>query len=233
VRTAAEPKQVRAALAAAARAGEFFRLEVLDEDSPAGWRRADAGLAGLAEGTARRLGTGEPRVAASILHLSLAARVWSPVLHCGWVSGVVPDLGSVLITAGPAARLGTTRLAGRTAPDRPALPGLTAAAVAAPLRQIEAGLPARLPAGLARGNSASAMAGALGMLVRAHPDLARPAVQLARALLQTEDLRGGGTLSASRDGEPGFGFRRTSCCLYYRVPGGGLCGDCCLDRVPG
>ncbi len=28
----------------------------------------------------------------------------------------------------------------------------------------------------------------------------------------------------------GSAFRRRSCCLYYRVPGGGLCGDCCFDR---
>lgn len=27
-------------------------------------------------------------------------------------------------------------------------------------------------------------------------------------------------------------YRRTSCCLYYRTPHGGLCGDCALDRVP-
>lgn len=25
-------------------------------------------------------------------------------------------------------------------------------------------------------------------------------------------------------------FRRRSCCLYYRVPGGSTCGDCCLIR---
>jgi ferric iron reductase protein FhuF len=28
-------------------------------------------------------------------------------------------------------------------------------------------------------------------------------------------------------------FRRQSCCLYYRLPGGGLCGDCCFQRPPG
>ena len=30
----------------------------------------------------------------------------------------------------------------------------------------------------------------------------------------------------------GTGFRRRSCCLYYRVPGGGVCGDCCFLRPP-
>jgi iron complex transport system ATP-binding protein len=28
------------------------------------------------------------------------------------------------------------------------------------------------------------------------------------------------------------GYRRNSCCLYYRTPRGGLCGDCALDRAP-
>ena len=27
-------------------------------------------------------------------------------------------------------------------------------------------------------------------------------------------------------------YRRSSCCLYYRTPHGGLCGDCALGRVP-
>ncbi|MGH3410268.1 MAG: (2Fe-2S)-binding protein [Streptosporangiaceae bacterium] len=30
----------------------------------------------------------------------------------------------------------------------------------------------------------------------------------------------------------GLGFRRHSCCLYYRLPGGGLCGDCALAAPP-
>lgn len=30
----------------------------------------------------------------------------------------------------------------------------------------------------------------------------------------------------------GSAFRRRSCCLYYRVPGGGICGDCCFTRNP-
>jgi ferric iron reductase protein FhuF len=29
-----------------------------------------------------------------------------------------------------------------------------------------------------------------------------------------------------------LGDRRATCCLFYEVPGGGLCGDCVLSRVP-
>jgi|GEM_PF-1837329 hypothetical protein len=47
-------------------------------------------------------------------------------------------------------------------------------------------------------------------------------------LLGTGRLRGTGQLTGT-----GLAFRRRSCCLYYRLPGGGLCGDCCLRRVPG
>ena len=31
----------------------------------------------------------------------------------------------------------------------------------------------------------------------------------------------------------GLSFRRRSCCLYYRLPGGALCGDCGLARPSG
>jgi iron complex transport system ATP-binding protein len=31
----------------------------------------------------------------------------------------------------------------------------------------------------------------------------------------------------------GMSYRRTSCCLYYRAPRGGLCGDCVLTSKPG
>ncbi|WP_372507037.1 (2Fe-2S)-binding protein [Actinomadura madurae] len=31
-------------------------------------------------------------------------------------------------------------------------------------------------------------------------------------------------------GVRGGGFVRNNCCLYYRVPGGGMCGDCGLAR---
>jgi ferric iron reductase protein FhuF len=42
-------------------------------------------------------------------------------------------------------------------------------------------------------------------------------------LLDTDCLAGsGGIISGD------LGFRRRSCCLFYRLPGGGTCGDCPL-----
>ena len=42
----------------------------------------------------------------------------------------------------------------------------------------------------------------------------------------------GGTAARPRRLRPGrrARFKRTSCCLYYRVPGGGYCGDCVLTE---
>lgn len=224
----AEPAAVRAAITAAAATGPFFRLTVVDGSMLARWRPAGADFAGLAAATAARLGTREPRVAASILHLDAAARLWSPVLGCGLLHGVVPDLTGLLVLAGLPIRFGVPAPAGWAAPTAADLAELSAATVAGQLQRIAAALPARPAAGLLRGNSASAMTGALGELVRADPGLAGPARQLAALLLGTPELRGSGELT---DGA--LGFRRKSCCLYYRVPGGGLCGDCCLPQRPG
>ncbi|MFD0350331.1 (2Fe-2S)-binding protein [Kitasatospora aburaviensis] len=45
-------------------------------------------------------------------------------------------------------------------------------------------------------------------------------------MLERPPLAGTGTLHAG-------GFRRSSCCLYYRVgPAAGVCGDCCFTRPP-
>ena len=85
----------------------------------------------------------------------------------------------------------------------------------------------RLAPGLLRGNAASALAGAarqLGHWARLHGDerAAARTRSLTAALLSHPLLAG--ALTAE--------LRRRSCCLYYRVPGGGVCGDCCFTRAP-
>ncbi|MBB0232755.1 hypothetical protein FOE67_25510, partial [Streptomyces calidiresistens] len=49
-------------------------------------------LAGAAADTGRRIGTPDPRVGASTLHLGLSARLWSVALGCAVLAGRVPDL---------------------------------------------------------------------------------------------------------------------------------------------
>ncbi|MBC7271137.1 MAG: (2Fe-2S)-binding protein, partial [Streptomyces sp.] len=80
------------------------------------------------------------------------------------------------------------------------------------------------------GNAASALTGAARQLDRwaraeGRPDVAARSGALTRRLLADPRLTGTGTLT-------GTAFRRRSCCLYYRLPGGGLCGDCCFTRAP-
>ncbi|MBR8638387.1 (2Fe-2S)-binding protein [Streptomyces tuirus] len=174
----------------------------------------------------------ESRVAASVAHQGLAARLWSVALGCAVLYGRLPDLDARLLHWD----------ADGSAPDdlwlsdvRP-LPG-DASTVAdvvlhGHLEPLSAALRVhhRLAPGLLRGNAASALAGAareLDRWARRHgrTDLAARARYLAAELLGHPLLAGSGTLT-------GTAFRRRSCCLYYRVPGGGVCGDCCFPRPP-
>ncbi|WP_057136207.1 (2Fe-2S)-binding protein [Mycobacterium tuberculosis] len=55
------------------------------------------------------------------------------------------------------------------------------------------------------------------------PDLRARLVRITDDLLNTANLAGSGVLTG-----PDLTFRRRSCCLFYRVPAGGKCGDCPL-----
>ncbi|MFD0381807.1 (2Fe-2S)-binding protein [Streptomyces stramineus] len=85
------------------------------------------------------------------------------------------------------------------------------------------------------GNAGSALAGALRVLhtwcrEQDRPREAGRALALARAVLEDPVLRDTGTLTARADTGPAF--VRTTCCLYYRVLPGGMCGDCVLRHPP-
>ncbi|MFJ9563752.1 (2Fe-2S)-binding protein [Streptomyces fuscichromogenes] len=190
------------------------------------------------ETVAGRLGTAEPRVAASIAHQALAARLWSVALGCAVRYGRLPDLDPGLLRWDPAA----------TAPDDlrltevRALPGgagpaaladtVGQAVVHGHLEPLGEALRGRygVAAGLLWGNAGSALAGAareLGRWARANSraDVAARTRHLADALFTQPLLSTSGTRT-------GPAFRRRSCCLYYRVPGGGVCGDCCFTQPP-
>ncbi|AWT46716.1 (2Fe-2S)-binding protein [Streptomyces actuosus] len=172
----------------------------------------------------------EPRVAASVAHLGLVARLWSAPLACAVLHGAVPDLDPRLLRWDPDG----------SAPDdlvleavRP-LPAerLADVVIDGHLRPLEAALRAgyRLAPGLLRGNAASALTGAARQLERwaraqGRTDAAAQARARTAELLAHPYLAGTGNLT-------GTAFRRRSCCLYYRVPGGGVCGDCCFVRPP-
>ncbi|MFD7439224.1 (2Fe-2S)-binding protein [Streptomyces sp. NPDC059861] len=172
------------------------------------------------------------RIAASVAHLGLAARLWSAALGCAALYGRIPDLDPRLLRwdadAGAPDDLWLTEV-------RP-LPGDAATLVDVVLHghlePLAAALRARhrLPEGLLWGNAASALAGAareLDRWARTHgrTDTAARARALTDGLFAHPLLRDTGTLT-------GTAFRRRSCCLYYHVPGAGVCGDCCFTRPP-
>lgn len=82
--------------------------------------------------------------------------------------------------------------------------------------------------GLLWGNVASALAGTLRVLQRGAVDDPLAAAVVLR-LLDAPPLAGTAALGASGKLDD---FRRRSCCLYYRIPGGDRCGDCALDHTP-
>jgi hypothetical protein len=183
---------------------------------------------------AARLRAPERRVAASIAHLGLAARLWSIALGPAVLHGVLLDLAP-------------DRLywdGGRTSPDDLLLAPAEKSREATAERLVEAVLDGHLAPlaeavrrdtpvsyGLLLGNAGSALAGAVRELhgwarKLNRPEVGKRALALGAELFAHPDLAGTGALL------PGPAFRRRSCCLYYRCPGGGLCGDCVFERAP-
>ncbi len=205
--------------------GGFFALTVGGPgDSAAGWHPVTQsyadGYADLIDATIRRYRTTETRIGASLVHLSHAARLWSPVLACTLGHSVIPDL-SGLQRADDSAALRLPEPVGESVTPSPEL--LYRVVVQQHMEPLEAGLRVKLAPGLLSGNIASALIGASRALLLARPDLRRSVVDTTLALLDTGRLAGSGTITGGE-----LVFRRHSCCLYYRIPNGGTCGDCPL-----
>ncbi|WP_406064622.1 (2Fe-2S)-binding protein [Streptomyces sp. NBC_01077] len=190
----------------------------------------DGPLHARVDRVAARLGAPERRVGASVAHLGLAARLWSTALGPAALHGRFPGLDPAELSWDGAL----------TSPDdlwwagsdtRPAtVDELRAAVQEAHLVPLHAALrrDGRISPRLLWGNAGSALAGALRELTRwahAHdrPEVAERAAVLVSGLLDHPDLAG--TVRGPR-------LRRASCCLYYRCPGAGLCGDCVFDHAP-
>ncbi|OBG37513.1 iron reductase [Mycobacterium alsense] len=205
----------------------FFALTVGGDAAgwhPVGQSYAD-GCADLIEATARRYATPDLRIAASLVHLGHATRLWSPVLACALGHGVVPDL-SGLQRADHGAQLRIPEPVGAPV-GSPSTDALYRIVVHEHLEPLAAGLRVKLAPGLLAGNVASALVGAARALLDARPDLRGPVVAAAGALLDTGMLAGSGLLEG-----PHLVFRRRSCCLLYRAPGMSVCGDCVFRRAP-
>ncbi|MFI9201487.1 (2Fe-2S)-binding protein [Streptomyces sp. NPDC053048] len=225
--------------------GPFFALREDRPDDPEGYLPLGPEVMRSRITTvAGRLGTTDRRVAASIAFQGVAGRLLSIGLGSAVLTGHVPDL---------AACGGLRWHPARTAPDDLWLPGTPvalppagdpaerAARVSAtvlhgllvPLHdatRTATGVSARL----LWGNAGSSLAGSLRVLhswchERGRQRDAEQALEVTRALFEDPLLRATGTLTST---PAGIAFERTTCCLYYRLPTGGLCGDCVLRHPP-
>lgn len=159
------------------------------------------------------------RVAASVAHLGLAARLQAPVLGAtvlglAPIGGRLEDLWWQDRLGGPFP-LSVRWRPGAQAPD--GTPAVEAVTVAFASRF---GVSARV----LWGNVGSAANSAAQLVAQARPDRAEAAGRAADAILADPRIDSGSLRS-------GPGFRRRSCCLIYRLADASpraICGDCVL-----
>ncbi|WP_210584077.1 (2Fe-2S)-binding protein [Streptomyces sp. GESEQ-35] len=180
-------------------------------------------------------GAVETRVAASVAHLGLAARLVSPALAAAVLHGLVlapglADLRWQPVIGGPIPlSLPDDTFTGGPA-DTPArlADELSSRLLDGPLRELADTMAEfSVSPHILRGNTASAVNGAATMIMAARPDLTARTRTLTSLLLDRPPLRDASTTTS--DGA----FRRRSCCLIYRAAPDGkgpLCGDCVLSR---
>ncbi|MFJ5546518.1 (2Fe-2S)-binding protein [Streptomyces sp. NPDC093225] len=180
---------------------------------------------------ARRMGTRDLRVAASTAHLGLASRLCSLALGSAALGGRVldlpPDRLLWSLPPGESLQLWLPEPALRHEPPPRAL---AATVLEANLGVLDPALRAGygLSPQILRGNAASALVGALRVLMNRAPGSPYAPGGTVGELLGDDGPLAGTAALFVHDDELGTAFVRRSCCLYYRAPGGGLCGDCVL-----
>lgn len=192
----------------------WLALRALLSDDDALISRVDRVRESLALGAPT--GTVDRRVAASVTHLGLVARLIAPAIGAAAVGGPqvssrITDIWWQDLLGGPYPLSVTTRDSGPA--EHPAVDALTTAI------GDRFGVSERVLSG----NVASAANGAAKMIGLARPDLAENARAAADEILADRRVEGG-LLRA------GPTFRRRSCCLIYQVAGdrSAVCGDCVL-----
>lgn len=226
-------------LADVARAGPFFTVRT----GPAAPGRrpvaalyaGDPALTDRIAQVAEALGCSD-RVAASVTYQGLAALLVSAPFAAAVVHGVLPTLTPSTLHWSPGT--GSPWEQWCPAPGGVALPGPADAADALLSAVVEAHLVPLARAVRAHvsvservllGNAASTVAAARRLVTAQWPGSADRATQVAARMLEVGTLAGTGERIAPRPPDRVWSFRRRSCCLYHRVPGGGLCGDCVLS----
>jgi FhuF 2Fe-2S C-terminal domain/Ferric iron reductase FhuF-like transporter len=208
--------------------------------------RIDSVQAALAARTGVAVDAVERRVAASAVHLGLAARLTSPALGAAvlgrpldldpdglWWQDVPGGLVPLSVPGPPlrdqdrAGGAGPGYLA-RGAGERGAAGEWDRQLLDEVLSPVTAAIASLVPVSgrVLWGNVASAVNAAARQVAGQRPEVAGDAWQAASRLFDRPALRG-------EVNPPGPVFRRSSCCLFYRLaPGSGnlsaICGDCVL-----
>lgn len=183
----------------------------------------------------RRVLGSDERIAASIAFQGLAARVLSVPFAAAVLHGVLPRLTADVLhfrvsVTGPWPLWCAV-------PPAAAVPDVSAAAdalagllfddhlaplVAAVRTQVS------ISERLLWGSVASSVASGKRLVGMERPAAAARAAEIAGRLLAAGPLVGTGDLLDAAVPDVAWTFRRRSCCLYYRLRDGGLCGDCVL-----
>ena len=199
--------------------------------------------AALAAASGQEPGAVELRVAASVAHLGLVARLISPALAVAITSGALLEVGLPGVrwqrVLGGAFPMSLPLDADSDTGDREVKPEpksehlawlLVDQVLQGPVRDlVEATMTLSVSRQVLWGNVASAVNGAASMIATCQPVWADRSRVIASMLLAQPPLRG------TSAGSAGGGFRRRSCCLIYRAApeaAGAVCGDCVLLRHP-
>jgi ferric iron reductase protein FhuF len=177
------------------------------------------------------LGTGERRVAASLVVLGYSARLLGPTLAVLLRDGILLDARPARVRWSyrpeRGFRLSLPEPSGRYGPPDALLDAWCHEIVddhlGGVIRAVRAAVP--VATGLLWGNVASGLAATLRVLAEHGAVPVRRCHDIGPALLGYGPLRASGrlTLDAGR-----LTFMRRSCCLFYRIEGAGTCGDCPL-----
>ena len=176
---------------------------------------ADLVAGGLAARVCRRLGDPPLRVGESAVVMGLASRLWALLVVPAARDRVLIDPAAICARDDDGAVvLGVREMAGRRDPTNDDVDGVLLA-VLGPVVAAFALAPRVL-----WGN----VAASLHAVPRVHG--------VPEAAPLVADLLSRAPLAGELDEVGGGRARRRTCCLFYLVPGAGLCGDCVLDAVP-
>jgi len=191
-------------------------------------RRIDATRAALANRAGRHAEEIELGVAASITQLGLVARLIAPAIAAaatGHRLGIQPGEIWWQDTLGGPVPLSVAAASRVVAADGPLEAQTLLDEVIAPLTAQTRRL-INVSSQVLWGNVASAINGAAAQVATRRPDLSRASWATATALFASPHL-------GRERQSPGPAFRRSNCCLIYRISAShpqGICGDCILDR---